>query len=272
MYTLNDCDRVLEKLAALGAGAPVQPPMAQDPNASAGMPSTSPIGTIGADMGGGAEAGKGAAGPKAFSVNKDQLYERIIKEKDNVSKMMQMINGQQMPMLENPMEHAIQQNMIAQMQQQGAQMRIGTSPEGMQQMTQGQDPMAMQQAQQQDPMAMQQAQQQDPMAMQQAQQPNPMEVQAAVKKKLMKIAVVPPAVAAAGVAWTGLEAGKGAARLGLHATDKLGQMADESRIEANPTRGLEIRQQQFRHTQRPAAAWNWTGANIGALPGQRRLF
>ena len=124
-------------------------------------------------------------------------------------------------------------------------------------------------------MAMMQQQQgqgqEDPMQqmMGQGQQPNPMEVQAAVKKKLEKIA---NPLGVAMTAWTAAEAGKGVANLGLHARDKIREGTDQMRIEANPTRELGIRQEQFRRTQTPGAEWNWTGGNIGALPGQRRLF
>ena len=114
-YTLEDCDRVLQKIANVAAGMPPE----QDPNA---------LGTIGADLGGGGgpQGAPGAGGAEGgMKVNKDQLYERLIQEKDNLSRLKvqlaasgqlppDMMEDQQGPPLQQQMQEGMSQEMAAQ--------------------------------------------------------------------------------------------------------------------------------------------------------------
>lgn len=157
-YSIEDCDRILAKIANAMAAPGQQPAM--DPNQQM-QQDPSALGTIGADLGGGGAGtaggagGGGGQGEGGLKVNKDQLYERIIQEKDALTRLkVQLAASGQLPpdMYDSPQGPPLEQ-----------QMQEGMSQDMM--MQSGQQP-------QQPPM-------QDPM---QGQMQPGMEVQAALKK------------------------------------------------------------------------------------------
>lgn len=132
-YTQKDCDKILYKLANLG----MQQPQGQPEQMGQG--GGQPLGTIGAEMNGGVGQSQGAGGPgsEGFKVNKDQLYERLIQEKDNLTRLkVQLASSGQLPM--DMMEQQPQQAPLEQMMQQGMgqdmlyQQQMMQQPQGLQ--------------------------------------------------------------------------------------------------------------------------------------------
>lgn len=276
MYELDRCDELLEKIAQIGVGAPAVPPQASQGPMQAGpespmmgsqesMGGTTPLGTIGAEMGGsGAGAGAGAVGPKSFSVNKDQLYERIIAEKDIVSKLkMQLAMSGQDPAAmgpvgdpENPLGNVIQQAMTQQIQQD---------------MSGQVDPM-------QQPMGQDYAGRMEPgMEMQ---QPG-MEVTAALKKKfarrselkekLEKEAIAPLALlGTAATGYFGAQALGDLANIGIGGARRGYETLENQAVGNNPFIANQIARRQARRRFVNPMSKAWYGS-IGGLPQNRQF-
>jgi hypothetical protein len=227
-------------------------------------------------MGGGSAGGGGAAaggGAKGFSANKDQLYERLIMEKDQLSrlKLQLAMSGQQVPDdggTGNPMEQAIQQQMMGAMQQQQQQGQMDQAAQAMDQGnpyagisggggTAGQMPNMTQD------------------------QSNPMQVQASFKEEvedvlekyagLYKESVAPlAALGALSTAHTATSAGAGIARLGVGAAGAARRGAENLRVANNPFLAAETKIKQDRRKYSNPTPDAWVGG-LGYMRSNRQL-
>jgi hypothetical protein len=246
MYSIDDCDFLLESLEKVAFTPPpqAQPPQAQamppqDPNQMAMQPGD-PMGTLGADMKG---AGGGGAKGAGASVNKDQLYERLIMEKDNISRLKtQLAQAGQQPMDEqmgggaNQLQDVIQQNMVRQIQMQGQQQEMGGQP---------QDPAA--QPQPQDPAAQPQPGL-APQAGFKREVEDVLEKYASLDYKypaIKKEAFVTAGLGLAGAAYTGYEAAKGLANIGVGAGKYLRAGMDRMKVANNPFLKQQVKDMQL---------------------------
>jgi len=253
IYDIDYCDSILEKIANLGAGVNQQ--AQQDPSQQAQQAAGpgSPLGTIGADMSGGMGGAGGAAGGSGgkTSVSKDQLYERLIMEKDNLSKLkMQIAMKGETPMTDqpgmpsdNPMQSAIQQMMIGSMT---GQQDPNQDPLQQQVMNQGQG----------NPM-----QQMGQPVQQQQQFQNPgMTVQAALKKKLCRGFLDKEAVVMA--AMGGLMAAQTAGAIGdvgAYGVEKARSFGENQKVRQNPFLAQETKIKQDRRKLTNATPDAWVG-------------
>lgn len=258
-YSIEDCDNVLFKLAAIGAGAPAQPPATAYPPAGGMDPAQQQeqLGTIGQDMGGQAQGQGQAQGPQGFKANKDHLYERLIQEKDNLADLkMRLASSGQLP---------------AEMGQQQQQAQQQAPPLEQQ----------MQQGMSQD-MAMQQEQMAQPQEQMAQQQPDLQGLQAqasALKKKLEqdylnKEAILPALAGLAlkgGALYGGYQLAKGLGGLAAGAARGVGSGVEymragaaKNQMDNNPLITRDVVESEFRRQSTPSY--------FGNLESSRNLF
>lgn len=215
----------------------VDPQAQQDPSA---------LGTIGAEIGGG-QGQMSSSGPK---VNKDQLYERIIQEKDKLARLqMQLAASGQMP------QEELQQPSMAQVAPLEQQMQASMSQE-------------LQQGQASQPI------QQDPYSGLQPQASLKKKLRDALEKKSIAPLAIPAAALTAYNAYETLNAlryyGGKAARAGLRGAESIRSGHARSRIAANPLVARDILEQEYRKT--PKLVDSRGLGSKGELNSSRNLF